>query len=195
MMYLSQIILSFDECMKYRIRNDYDIHQLIVSLFPYGNERYLYYVDRSVSSYLKILLQSKQEPENLLFGLMSVKSISDSFFKQDRYRFKVRVSPTKRKEGKASSVLYGEEVGKWFSTRTQNLGFTVVEESLESVGRGVMKMRGSNGNLITIHYEDLSGILDVTDQDKFMHNAIEKGIGPSKGFGCGLLQIKPIKNN
>ncbi|WP_440950730.1 type I-E CRISPR-associated protein Cas6/Cse3/CasE [Methanosphaerula subterraneus] len=39
---------------------------------------------------------------------------------------------------------------------------------------------------------DFSGILTVTHPEKFT-NALFYGIGPAKGFGCGMMMIKPLR--
>lgn len=193
-MYLSQIVLSLDDCFQYGIRNDYAIHQLVVSLFPYGKERYLYYVDRSVSSYLRIIVQSSSEPVAPAIGRFLVKDIKSSFFEHEMYRFRVRVSPVTRHNGKASRILYGDKAEDWFIAKTASAGFSVNRNSLEESGSGIMKMKDNNNNLVVIHYIDFTGLLEVSDKKLFLEKAVVNGIGSAKGFGCGLLQLSPIRN-
>ena len=38
---------------------------------------------------------------------------------------------------------------------------------------------------------DFSGLLTVTAPEKFL-SALYGGIGPAKGFGCGLLLVKRV---
>ena len=38
---------------------------------------------------------------------------------------------------------------------------------------------------------DFSGLLTVADPEKFL-STLYGGIGPAKGFGCGLLLIKRV---
>jgi CRISPR system Cascade subunit CasE len=52
-----------------------------------------------------------------------------------------------------------------------------------------MKKKGKH--LISISTMDFDGILEVIDPEK-MHQTLMEGIGPSKGFGCGLLLVKPV---
>jgi len=42
---------------------------------------------------------------------------------------------------------------------------------------------------ITFSTLDFSGILGVTDPGQF-RNTLFNGIGPAKGFGCGLMMVK-----
>ncbi len=193
-MYLSQFILSFDDCRKFGIRNDYDIHQLVVSMFPFGKERYLYYVDRSVASFLKIIVQSVTEPSRTAFGVMESRIIPESFFDYDQYRFRVRVSPSRRSEGRPTKILYGDLAAEWMLRKAQESGFSILDGSLESAASGIMRSRDGRNNLITIHYTDFIGVLRVDDRSAFMEKAVNSGIGPAKGFGCGLMQLSPIKD-
>ena len=39
---------------------------------------------------------------------------------------------------------------------------------------------------------DFDGMLTVTDEDLFV-NALYHGIGPAKGFGCGLMMVRPVR--
>ncbi len=45
---------------------------------------------------------------------------------------------------------------------------------------------------ITFSTLDFNGILTVTDPDVFTKESLYKGIGPAKGFGCGLMMVRRI---
>jgi len=45
---------------------------------------------------------------------------------------------------------------------------------------------------ITFSTLDFNGILTVTDADVFIKECLYKGIGPAKGFGCGLMMIRRL---
>lgn len=43
---------------------------------------------------------------------------------------------------------------------------------------------------VTLNKADISGVL-VVENDKLFTDAVLNGIGRSKAFGCGLLQVIP----
>ena len=51
------------------------------------------------------------------------------------------------------------------------------------------KARGKR--LIEYSTLDFAGILEVTDPERFQ-NTLFNGIGPAKGFGCGLLLVRRV---
>ena len=48
-----------------------------------------------------------------------------------------------------------------------------------------------NPRNITIDYVEVTGVLSVNDRELFLQ-MIKQGIGRSKGFGLGLVQLRPI---
>jgi CRISPR system Cascade subunit CasE len=44
--------------------------------------------------------------------------------------------------------------------------------------------------MVQISTLDFTGLLTVTDPERFT-TALFNGIGPAKGFGCGLMMVRP----
>lgn len=84
-------------------------------------------------------------------------------------------------------------VSRWLMSRSEINGFQVVTESLmisEYTQRELFQKRSSHP--IRLSTVDISGVLTVKDVDKFTA-CLRRGLGPAKGFGCGLILIKPCR--
>lgn len=92
---------------------------------------------------------------------------------------------------------YGDAVSKtgaeWLLSRCEKYGFSVKEGNItaDSYERRVFEKTAENGNKCeaVIATLDLSGVLNVTDSNSFV-DMLYYGIGPGKGFGCGLMLVK-----
>ncbi|WFN33437.1 type I-E CRISPR-associated protein Cas6/Cse3/CasE [Methanogenium sp. S4BF] len=97
-----------------------------------------------------------------------------------------------RHEWPESQQIVQDEGVKWLFARSNEHGFVVSPDEVVAEGyiqQKFMKKKGKH--LISISTMDFDGILEVTDPEK-MHQTLMEGIGPSKGFGCGLLLVKPV---
>lgn len=192
-MFLSHFHLSFSECREFKIKNDYDIHQFIYKLFPHQEKRcFLYYVDHSSRSKLKILIQSAIRPEVLSFGHIIVKEVPDSWFDAESFMFRIRMATVIRNQGKSVDIVDDEDIENWFVQKANNNGFSILKDSIQVVYSGEMRMNQPNGNRVSMPFKDIVGVLKVTDLNMFIEKAVKKGIGQGKGFGCGLLQLQRI---
>ena len=90
----------------------------------------------------------------------------------------------------AMSDLVQQESVRWLSQRGENGGFSICEDRV--IVGGYRKMQFSQGrkkNTISISVVDCDGVLRVTDPDLFLQ-MLCNGLGPAKGFGCGLMMVK-----
>lgn len=80
----------------------------------------------------------------------------------------------------------------WLSSRAETHGFTVEEGEVRADGyqqhRFTKWNHKGSGSLSSI---DFTGVLTVTDPERF-EQALYGGIGPAKGFGCGLILVRPV---
>lgn len=82
---------------------------------------------------------------------------------------------------------------KWLCSRCAGLGFDVKVGGVRADGYRQHKLLKHNGNqAITFSTLDFNGILTVTNPDIFVTECLFKGIGPAKGFGCGLMLVRRI---
>ena len=87
--------------------------------------------------------------------------------------------------------LIQENVGDWFCGKGESLGFVADIGRLRVDGyRQHRLFKGSKGSPIRFSSVDISGVLTVDEPDVFVQNCLFNGIGPAKGFGCGLMMVK-----
>lgn len=141
-----------------------------------------------------------QEGEYLSFLLrvnpVVTKTEPDPERKRIRHRHDV-VMDAKRRLVEANSFspmnmadLVQQESVRWLSQRGERMGFAVVQGRVTA--RGYRRMEFSQGrkkNNISISVVDLEGILKVIDPNLFL-KTLGEGVGPAKGFGCGLMMVK-----
>ncbi|MDI6899525.1 MAG: type I-E CRISPR-associated protein Cas6/Cse3/CasE [Methanolinea sp.] len=87
--------------------------------------------------------------------------------------------------------LVQQEGVRWLKERAGKYGFSVDEERvIAGAYRQISFLQGEKNRNVQISTIDFSGTLKVTDPELF-RKALAEGIGPAKGFGCGMMMIKP----
>ena len=95
-----------------------------------------------------------------------------------------------RDEWPSDAEIVQDEGFKWLEKKGQQNGFSIKEEFVRADGYMQQKFYKLDGKqLINISSIDFSGALTVIDPELFK-NALFKGIGPAKGFGCGLMMVR-----
>jgi CRISPR system Cascade subunit CasE len=82
----------------------------------------------------------------------------------------------------------------WFAQRTTGWGFSVPER--DGAPDVLVRDRRTerfqrDGRTVTISKATFDGALTVVDPDALRH-ALVAGLGPAKGYGCGLLTLAPV---
>lgn len=94
----------------------------------------------------------------------------------------------------SQAEIVQETGAAWLLQRAEKAGFSCNHGSIIAGGyrqlRFIQRKKGKN-NPVSISVLDISGHLQVTEPDVFL-SAIKKGFGPAKGFGCGLMMIRPV---
>jgi CRISPR system Cascade subunit CasE len=80
---------------------------------------------------------------------------------------------------------------EWIRRKGQHHGFTVVEDLLRIGGYRQLVIYKRNRQPIRFSTLEFDGALQVTNSDELL-SALFAGVGPAKGFGCGLLLVKRI---
>ncbi len=210
-MIASVLRLNRSDIKGLKIKDAYGIHRAVYSLFPKieGENRDFLYVDKGGDErFRQILILSKRKPITPDFGTVNSKNVPDSFLSHDYYGFEIRLNPTKRdkKSGKTVAVRGDKSSGQtdrealilWFIDKTPGLGFEVVVDQktntpiLEVTDIGVQEFP-KDGHKYTHGKATFIGKLKVTHRENFTKSFAE-GIGRAKGFGFGLFQIVPLKN-
>ncbi|TFI00786.1 type I-E CRISPR-associated protein Cas6/Cse3/CasE [Micrococcus flavus] len=127
-----------------------------------------------------------------------------------RWAFRLAANPVKAKaqpDGRRSKVLPhvtpAQQVA-WLQERAAGWGFSVPAAG-ESDGPGAVTVthraderfgRGQNGagrrrSRVTLRVVQFDGVLDVADAS-LLRQALTGGMGRAKGYGCGLMTLRPI---
>lgn len=81
----------------------------------------------------------------------------------------------------------------WLKARSTEYGFSFEDTNVRCDGYFQHKLfKGKNTQPITFSTLDFNGILTVADPATFVEKCLFKGLGPAKGFGCGLMLVKRI---
>lgn len=195
-MYLSRWILDKQVLLDKHIINDYIVHQRVYDIFPYKSDRCFQYCTKySNGPRLTILLQSKEKPITPSYGEFETKTIDDSFFNYKKYLFQCKFCPVKQiaSTRKIIPLKKEEEVFEWLKAREEKFGVEFNLDSLMKTGDGSISMQQKNNpSRIHIDFVEVTGVLEVIDNSLF-RKTIENGIGRSKGFGLGMIQIRAIE--
>ena len=114
-------------------------------------------------------------------------------------RFRLIANPTVKRDGKRHALYKEEEQRRWLETKgtgctekkRPSLGFKVLELDIQKDGNQYGRIhRDKIKHKVTIHTVRYDGRLRITDTTAFT-TALQKGIGPAKAFGCGLLSLAP----
>lgn len=205
-MFASVLHLNRADVKALKITDPYSLHRVVYSLYedirstkekkasqPSG----LLYADQGGDvNGRRILLLANREPMARVdgkYGEVQSKAIPDDFLEYDRYTFKVVINPTRR-DGSSRKIMPikgREAIAAWFANRAvKNWGFDVISESLQVNQVNVKNFIAQGAHKVTLAQANLQGVLKVNDIEKFT-NSFHQGIGRSRAFGCGLLQIVP----
>lgn len=190
------------------ITRPYEMHRTVMSGFPQFDEqdrdRVLFRVDSNDRTrQINLLVQSGISPEWSQVQRDSQYCISDPLHKefrpalssgQQRY-FRIRANPTVKKNGKRVGLQKEEDQQAWLSRKADLGGFEIESLSIKDEGKiNDYKGTGNNSRDLSFYSVIFEGTLLVTDPDLFQLT-LEKGVGPGKGIGFGLLSIAPSKND
>jgi len=112
----------------------------------------------------------------------------DDVVMQAKRREVERESDPARRAGKAELV---QRAGpKWLADRAERCGFALEKVLVDGYSQHRFHKRGKK-EAICISTLDYQGVLRITDVAVF-EQALYQGIGPAKGFGCGMLLIRRV---
>ncbi|GLZ77717.1 type I-E CRISPR-associated protein Cas6/Cse3/CasE [Actinorhabdospora filicis] len=125
----------------------------------------------------------------------------DSIVDGHRYAFRLTANPTHavKSTPDGSSKRMGHvtvaQQRRWLLDRMEGKGFAVAvtaqgEADVVVADRVVRSFR-RGGRTVTLATATFDGVLDVTDAKAF-RRALVAGIGPAKGYGCGLMTVVPV---
>lgn len=82
---------------------------------------------------------------------------------------------------------------EWLTSREKEYGFSVVQSGTRADGYCQHKLfKGKSAKPVTFSTLEFDGILTVTEPETFVKECLYNGIGPAKGFGCGLMLVRRV---
>ena len=196
--YLMRLSLKGNVFSRFKLRDTYSLHKMVYDLFEdvraggEGSSGILWSLESNAQGiYLLIKSDRKPRPETAdkARAIPEIKEIPESLFNGKCYRFQVTINPVRR-DGQRVPVKGAEAIAQWFCDKAPAWGFAVNKDNLE-VGEIAVDTFTAKQQ-VTLQKARLSGLLEVTDQEKFKQ-AVLGGVGHGKAFGCGLLQVVPLK--
>ncbi len=80
----------------------------------------------------------------------------------------------------------------WLATRSESYGFSIQEGMVRADGYLQHRLKKPHGSHeVKFSTIEFSGLLTVEDPIRVVEMLFQ-GIGPAKGFGCGLMLVKPV---
>ena len=199
----------------------YKLHSLVWDLFTDGPERDRDFIYRQdlVGGLPAFYCVSAREPNDRC-GVWHVetKPYAPVIKKDQRLAFMLRANPirTKRddqkKQHRHDVVMEAKTLLKqrqepyppepeivqqagfvWLATKGESNGFSLCEGEVRADGytqHRFVKPKGKHA--VTLSTIEFNGLLTVTDPALFVP-ALFHGLGPAKGFGCGLMMVRPVR--
>ncbi len=198
-MYLSRVFLHPG-----KLNNAYEWHRALWTLFP-DVERgsaspFLYHIESiNLSAGAQLLVQSSVEPliASAQAKVLASKLYPITFEEGQRLSFRLLANPSKRisdthgqenkkNQGKCRVPLIKEdEQANWLQRKLTNAA-NIREVVMQRHAPVYFRKGRRAGKVVPVLFE---GILDVTNAE-VMTNVWEKGMGPAKAFGCGMLLVR-----
>ena len=188
----------------------------------YDNERSFLYRQESDGTLPTFYIVSESEPENesevwdinvksynpalrpgqeLSFSLRANPIVSkrDEKGKQHRHdvvmdeKFSMKKESSDKDNRPHVSEIVQRKGVEWLQKKADKSGFSIDEEQVRADSYRNHRFYKPNGkHNISFNTIDFTGVLTVTNPTLFKQ-ALFEGIGPAKGFGCGLLLVRPVR--
>lgn len=123
------------------------------------------------------------------------------------WRFRLNANPTVtlrpsgegRQRGKRHAHVTAAQQLQWLVDRAGRFGFRIPPDSANEpsatvTGRDLLRFRrgtDGTGRTVTLSKATFDGVLEVHNANALRH-ALVQGIGPAKGYGCGLMTLAPL---
>lgn len=213
-MYLSRLLLNPRNRQAQRETADpYNLHRTILRAF--GSDRKAANVLHRLeinprSGQMMLLVQSKTAPDwgwlvetgvllpvDPFSGLdnPAVKEVSPPLRDGQTLQFRLTANPSikkvrrnengERRNSNRVPLVHEAKQLEWLQKQATDNGFRILNAEI-----GQAQKQTSRKKKITVYTVQFNGRLQITNAATFTQ-ALQKGIGPAKAFGCGLLSIAP----
>jgi CRISPR system Cascade subunit CasE len=202
-------------------KNDsYATHQLLWNLFPddkNAERDFLFREEQKEGWPLFYVMSSREASNSSKLFHVETKLFNPEIQVGQRLAFDIRVNPVvaRKVDGKKNSKYHDvwmdakhkakaeklteqktdefkqENTIKWLADRSEKNGFSLEMEKLQINAYRQHSALKKGSRSLRYSTVDYSGILIVTDIEKFK-SILTNGLGRAKAFGCGLMLIKNI---
>ena len=197
---------------------NYRLHQMVWRLFPANEDQGRDFLYRWEDAAAPRLYLVSERPPALVEGpwKLETKPYTPAVQQGELLQFSLRANPVRtRKAAEGRSKRHDvvmdakwqqrqaqdepaqamteliHQVGReWLAGRAEGLGFSVQDCPLRVEGyRQHRLFKARTGKPVRFSTLEFSGVLRVVDRELFVQTLF-RGVGPAKGFGCGLLMVR-----
>jgi len=220
-MYISKIVLNENSLFKEVFASGYSLHQAVWDLFADSPDRdrdFLYRLDVVGKMPLVYAVSERKPQDSKGIWSIEIKEYSPRIKAGIRLGFTVRVNPIRKKNGKRHDVVMDakykmraknsgqierklqqeiitEACSKWFEERAVNNGFKLIRNDIPIFRvdgyQQIQFCKNRGGETVKYSTVDITGMLEVLEESSFT-DVLFNGIGPAKGFGCGLILVRKL---
>jgi CRISPR system Cascade subunit CasE len=215
-MFFSRVMLDQNKLtpamlQKWQQTRSYASHQWLWQLFPEQQERRFLFRHEPTPSGACFYLLSDIAPQidHNMFNV-ETKPFQPQLVEGMTLAFSLRANPVITRQGKRSDVMMDAKfqarqkglepteyaiqqvmaAKAWLSAQSDKHGFFINDRDIEVVSHQQQRCQRKEGERpICFTSVDFSGLLRVTNTELFL-TLLRKGIGKSKGLGCGLMLIR-----
>ena len=194
-MYLSRLTIQPARVALGWLSNPYRIHQRL--MMACAQEPRLLFRLEEEEAVPRILVQTHLLPDwaaafnafPILSGLPEIKTFDPQLAEGGLYAFRLLANPTAKRGGARLGLGREEEQSAWLTRRLADAGADVLRCAAQPyrVQRSA-KSAGAEGDGQTHLVVPFDGLLVCRDPAR-LRQALGAGIGPAKGYGCGLLSL------
>jgi CRISPR system Cascade subunit CasE len=199
-MYLSRLLLTGEQ-----FRNPYEIHRALWSVFPVTPDQtrdFLFRVEQRSTRQAQILMQSERQPgiETAKAQIQAYKPLDLKLPEGVQLRFLLVANPVKtiadeqRRLDSSGTVkkcrvpLINEEAQiAWLRRKLEGAALVSNVDIEKQLPLNFRKV-GRPGKIQSYAFK---GVLQVKDTST-LKSLMQKGIGPGKAFGCGMLSLAAV---
>lgn len=209
-MYLSKLTLQLKEAIFHDI---YDAHEALWQLFSDGPERKRDFLFREIDPTTYLAVSAREPVDSHGLWRMAVKPYAPKLAAGDRLYVSLRANAVVKRRGAddrqkrydvvqdvrkackmrgeklpSRALLAQREGAKWLLARQESMGLCFEDQRLVVESYMVRQYR-RKGHTVCFGTLDFAGFAEVADPERALA-ALYHGVGPAKGFGCGLLLVR-----